>query len=274
MLQYYYRTEINQRPKNEDAVGFEKIPIPGCTQSLWVLIVSDGMGEGCAGEVYSRMTVQEMLTSVKEMIAQLQNPPSDRRVLYPEEVSRQIMQRLPETTGDINRRVISTAREQGLAGGGATLAVALVTGDRLVTCNVGDSPIYLFSDGQARELSIRDNMAEELVRRGEISRSSYEYAEHSSELTAFIGSKSELDFHLSMTLLSDGDTVILGSDGAFGDMTGAEDVTAELASVPPSRYADRLCAASEAATYDNQTVIAATYTAEKLTLFDRIRKRR
>ena len=271
MLQYYYTTRINRRLRNEDALGFRKIPVGCCPDDLWALIAADGMGGGAEGEAYSNAVVTETLNAVGEMISDIDGQPRGRRQLPSEEVARMLLQRLPRAIGEINRRVISSLRDTGIAGGGSTVAGALFIGPALVTFNVGDSPVYLLSDGTARELSVRDNESEELVRQGRITRDSDEYARCSGALTAFIGDSRTPDPHAALTLLSDGDTVIAGSDGAFGNMTDARDVAAELRSVSPSGYADRLCAAAASATFDNQSVIVAVYTEEPFTPIDSIR---
>ena len=271
MLQYYYTSKINHRLRNEDALGFRKIPVGCCSDDLWALIVADGMGGAAEGEAYSHAVVAQTLTAIEEMISDIEGQPRDKRILSSKETAQMLLQRFPHVIGEINRRVIFSLRDRDIAGGGSTVAGALFIGSALVTFNVGDSPVYLLSGGTAHELSVRDNESEELVRQGRITRDSDKYAQCSGALTAFIGNDRTPDPHAALTLLKDGDTVILGSDGAFGNLTNARDVAAELQSVSPSGYADRLCAAAASSTFDNQSVIVAVFTAKPFTLIDSIR---
>lgn len=273
MLTIYHTSEINQRSNNEDSLTYKKIEVNGCSEGMWMLAVADGMGGCNSGEVYSRLTVAETLRIMEETAAAPFRLSEGSRKVCPADVARAILPLLGEKAAQINRGVISAAAEADVFGGGSTLAAALVIGNCLVTFNVGDSPVYLLSGGTARELSVRDNEAEQLYSEGKISRHSEEYRKHAATLTSFIGDRSAPDPHASFTLLADGDTVILGSDGAFGNMTDATEVAEGLRGVPESAFAESLCSASAAATFDNQTVIVAVYTREKRSFLDRFRNR-
>lgn len=258
MLEYYHKSRINRRETNEDRYCCMKVTTDLVPDGIWCLIVSDGMGGASSGERYADLTVKETLHWLSDLLcdAQQTEPSASSSRQNPVEIIRDA---LPEAVNRINRLVIGQASSMKLHSGGATLAAAFILNRQMITCNVGDSPIYLIREGVTSELSVRDNRAEQMVREGTVVHGSEEYRRHDSELTAAIGISGSLAPHVSLTVLSDRDTVILGTDGAFGDLTSAEALGEVLQKVSPSQYVRKLLDTASAYTFDNQTVITAVY---------------
>ena len=70
----------------------------------------------------------------------------------------------------MNEAIVEQARhDPGLAGMGTTLTMALSLGTDLLIAHVGDSPAYLFRQGELHKLTRDHTLAQEMADRGQIS---------------------------------------------------------------------------------------------------------
>jgi protein phosphatase len=116
-----------QRQGNEDSY-LERSPL---------FAVADGMGGARAGEVASRIAVEQF---------DADNGGDDT----PEE-------QLAEVARGANRKIHQIAQEDSAyAGMGTTFTAALVTGKHIAIGHVGDSRLYRFRDGDLAQVSIDD----------------------------------------------------------------------------------------------------------------------
>lgn len=131
-----------KRKGNEDAFLVE--------DDLGLYVVADGMGGRNAGEVASRLVIDTLGRTI--------------RTLSGTENLNAVMTPLPDLSESANRLVYSVllankkTHEHALAhpeckGMGSTLSAVYLSNDKLIICNVGDSPIFLFRDGKAETLS-------------------------------------------------------------------------------------------------------------------------
>jgi protein phosphatase len=116
-----------------------------------------------------------------------------------------------------NRHVWRRA-EQNLecAGMGTTVAAALLSYDRVVIANVGDSRVYRQRDGELVQLSIDDTMLASMVQRGLLSQADLATHPMRNVLTQSAGSQEEVDVHVLEEDTRAGDTLLLCSDGLYG----------------------------------------------------------
>lgn len=136
-------TDVGKKRRgNEDAFLID--------DALGLYVVSDGMGGRNAGEVASSLVINAVGRTLRNLKA------TDNL--------KAIMTPLPGLSEAANRLVYSVlvankkTHEHALShpeckGMGATLSAVHVAGGKLVVCNVGDSPIYLFRDGGVETLS-------------------------------------------------------------------------------------------------------------------------
>lgn len=112
-----------------------------------------------------------------------------------------------------------------------TVALAVVFHRQVYTVNVGDSPIFLFQKFRDRyqmlPLFTGDNEAQYLCSRGEMTEAEAIRSPLSSSLMNFLGRKEydTLDdqrVHLACADLAPRNILLVGSDGALGQMTGDE----------------------------------------------------
>ena len=126
-----------------------------------------------------------------------------------------------------NRRILSMAeRDPKLYGMGATLAVALLTDDRVVIANIGDSRVYRMR-GDAIEQLTRDHvLTRELVERGSMSEQEAAKSHVGNVLIRALGMTGELKLDLVQHPMQSGDVYLLCSDGLTGMLS--DDELAEL----------------------------------------------
>lgn len=186
-MNWALRSEVGRRANNEDAVF--------ATPRL--LVVADGVGGAAAGEVASRMVVQEMMSLDK------------RRIARPlEEELRDAAVKANQTL----RFLISYQPDH--AGMASTLAtVALSNDGEYLIANVGDSRTYLFREGMLRQLTRDESLVQKLIDTGAISEGeARSHPQRSVVLQALDGSDDRMPTMTRCTAAV-GDRLLLCSDG-------------------------------------------------------------
>lgn len=114
---------------------------------------------------------------------------------------------------EMNSRVNEYAKRNRSCRMGSTAAMALVREGTAEVCNLGDSPIYLYSEGRLRKIS-KDHT--ELQRALDMQLPDFNFdAIQKNRLTKYLGIlSSELNPHIVVNIeLHDGDILMLSSDG-------------------------------------------------------------
>jgi protein phosphatase len=176
-----------QRQSNEDAF-FERSPL---------FAVADGMGGARAGEVASRMAVEELATM-------------DASGSRAEE-------RLRDIARGANRRIYEMAQgDSEHAGMGTTFTAVLVTGREVAVGHVGDSRLYRLRGGEFERLTHDHSLVEELVRQGKLTPQEAEVHPQRSIITRALGPESDVQVDTFTHTARDGDVYLLCSDGLSG----------------------------------------------------------
>lgn len=218
------------RSHNEDALA--ALPDLG----LWA--VADGMGGHEAGDVASRMIVDELASLGISVSAQ------DQRARVLERVER------------AHHRILAHAQAGGLSTVGATLAALLVHGSELTCIWAGDSRIYLWRDGVLTALTQDHSEVAQMVAQGMISSDEARISPRRNVITRAVGIGDHPRPQVIGGALRDGDRLLVCSDGLTEHLSD-EDLGQALAARAPA--AD-VCAALIAATLargarDNVTAI-------------------
>ena len=147
-----------------------------------VVAVADGLGGHAGGEVASALVARQL--------AQI-GPLLDSE------------DRLRDALHACNREVYAVAaRDPALAGMGTTVAGVVVTADRVLAFNVGDSRVYAAGPGGVRQLSTDDRLGDDDLRTGII--------------TQALGGSDELELidpHLITSPLSEDTSYLMCTDG-------------------------------------------------------------
>ena len=188
--------------------------------TMYGMVVADGMGGEAGGEVASRTAIRTMIDLV------LQTP--DWIMRLDEQLARQVGQRMAERFRQIREVLNELARaDPKLFGMGTTMTLACSNGADLLTAHVGDSRAYLFRCGQLHQLTRDQTAAQAMVDAGTLRPE--EAATHPlrNRLTGAISTRlGETQAEIAALPLANGDRLLLCTDG-LTDMV-AEETIAEV----------------------------------------------
>jgi serine/threonine protein phosphatase PrpC len=234
------------RANNEDSLI--------CDQSLQLFVVADGMGGHSAGEVASRLAVEEIERFIRQSAGVEAIP-------WPFDLDPQLStsgNRLRAAIQLANRRVFTAAETDGdYSGMGTTVVGALRTGTSLAVGHVGDSRAYLLRGGTLTALTEDDSWVATVLAHDPRADQA-ELAHHPMRhvLTSVLGARPEVTVHLEEYALSVGDLVLLSSDGLHGLVEAATLRDVLAADGPLPSIADGLLkAALERGGHDNITAV-------------------
>lgn len=184
-----------QRSENEDSVSVTR----NRAGVDALLVVCDGMGGHAAGHLASSIAVETFVSA-------LESDGDERRGADPD--------RLKHASAATNTAVHEASlHNPAWSGMGSTLVVAAIDGDQLALVNVGDSPAYLFRDGDWKLLSQDHSWPAEQVRLGLIKPEEARDHPMKHRLTRAIGVWDHIPAFADSIELEPGDTVVLCSDG-------------------------------------------------------------
>ncbi|HEY0407762.1 MAG TPA: protein phosphatase 2C domain-containing protein [Pyrinomonadaceae bacterium] len=181
-----------------------------------ILVVSDGMGGALAGDVASRMAVEE----VREMIV----GSDTEETTAAGEDEQSLGHYLRNATIYANLKIHHKSQEDArYSGMGATFTGAAVRNDMLDLVQVGDSRAYIIR-GDSIKLATKDqSLVQQLVDVGQISEAEAETHMFRNVILQALGAQSELAPVTGRLRIRRGDMLLLCSDGLSGKLR-AEDM--------------------------------------------------
>ncbi len=242
---------IGARSEQQDSFGFLAFDDASFIKHAGFLsVVADGMGGLALGKDSSETAVQSFLSSYAAK--------------NEDETIASVMDRSLHTA---NRAVNRRAAEAGVEGeAGTTLVAAVIHDGKLYRISVGDSRIYLFSQGKLRQITTDYNygrVLDRMVEKGDISKAEASAHPSRAALTSYLGKEDVDEYdHPSdpPTELLPGDKILLASDGLFGFLP--EEDIARLMDADPQTSAEALVQATierRAPYQDNVTVAILGY---------------
>ena len=170
-------------------------------------VVADGMGGAEGGQFASRIAVE----TVQAVYAGSNDGDPQARLI----------DGLRNANFAVQKKALETP---GLHGMGTTLTACSLIGDRLTFAHVGDSRLFLIRDGAAQQLTRDHSLVARLVEAGTIRPEDAESHPQKHVLTAAIGVMEDVqpDYPSEPVLLQKGDTLVLCTDGLWGQVSGAE----------------------------------------------------
>ncbi len=196
------------RKSNEDAFVID--------QAVGLYLVADGMGGHNAGHVASKIAVETVCAFVSRSY-------DGRECTWPFGIQPEVSydaNRLLTAVRLANRRVFKAADSHDeYTGMGSTVVAALIQDDRLVYSGVGDSRLYAWRDGTLSQLTEDDSWVKIVLAR-EPDMDAEALASHPMRhvLTNVLGATEETEVTVKEQLLSDGETLLLCSDGVHGTL--------------------------------------------------------
>jgi serine/threonine protein phosphatase PrpC len=203
-----------------------------------IYLVADGMGGHQAGEVASRGAVELVIQS------------------YYADTSRDVGKSLVRALQAANQQLHAQARaDPSKSGMGTTLVAAVILGRKVYVANVGDSRAYLINKTNMTQITEDHSWVEEQVRAGLLTQEQAKRHPQRNLVTRALASKPAVDVDLFEGELSQGDTLLLCSDGLTGRVEDHE-IAAIVRDHPPAEAARQLiAAANERGGSDNITVL-------------------
>ena len=211
-----------------------------------ILIIADGVGGTRSGEIASHTAVNEVAQYFE-----------DKPLKETDEMG--ICTELLTAVKRANFRVYDTAQRyitnRGMA---TTMVIACVRGNDVYICNVGDSRAYVFDGVELTQISEDHTYVNELVKAGVISRAEARNHTDKNMITKAIGAEQNVDPDFFHTTISEGDALLLCTDGLYGEVTDTEIEAIFLEGDDLSEVCELLVQrANENGGHDNITVICA-----------------
>ncbi|MEC8643751.1 MAG: PP2C family serine/threonine-protein phosphatase [Pseudomonadota bacterium] len=177
------------REKNEDALYFDE------DNGLWV--VADGIGGVKGGELASAAVIDHLrsfkqLENVSKSIRDL-----EARFLIANSACRVIFE----------KQVV-----------GSTVAALFHYESLVVFLWAGDSRIYRLREGSLSLMTVDHNLAQERVRRGEVSQENSQSLPSSNVLTRAVGIHHKLRVEMNFAPLQSGDRFLICTDGLYREL--------------------------------------------------------
>lgn len=184
------------RSENQDNIFYTDAPI-GMLSNLY--IVADGMGGHNAGAYASKYVTDQLVDNARkskgwDVIAFLEN------------VLKQLNYQLLKKGSE----------EEAYAGMGTTTVAASEKDGKLYVVNVGDSRLYHIHDGEMKQITVDHSYVQELISAGVIDKEDGRNHPNKNVITRAVGAPQSLNVDHFIVPLSEGDYVILCSDGLHG----------------------------------------------------------
>lgn len=145
--------------------------------------------------------------------------------------------------------------DEDLRGMGTTIVAAMVKNSRACIAHVGDSRVYKVSSDSIQQLTKDHSLAQEMLDSGQISQLEFENYPRKNIITRAIGVGEKVDVDFNFTDITEGEALILCSDGLSG-LLSAEEIHKIYNETEFSSLADKyIQIANEKGGYDNITVV-------------------
>jgi serine/threonine protein phosphatase PrpC len=190
------------RENNEDRVGL------WARQGVVLALVADGMGGAVAGEEASRLVVEAVQA---DFLGEARGSETLRNLSEDE-----ITEKLRSAVRRANRAVIQRAGEHPeFQGMGTTMTLAFIRDNRVIVAHVGDSRAYLVDgqEGWINQITDDHSFVEALVASGHITSEQAAVHPMRNVLYRALGQMDDTEADLYSRTLTEGDWLILCSDG-------------------------------------------------------------
>lgn len=177
-------------------------------QPVQLAVVADGMGGASAGEVASRLAIDEVCRFVEQALLTHQG--------NEEEVLR-------EAVYKANRKIWEAAMEkEDYTGMGTTLVAALFDDEQVTFAHVGDSRGYILQSGELKQVTNDHSLVAELVRRGQLTEEEALHHPQRNIVTRSLGT-SEFSYpDIKKVAWQEDDVLMLCTDGLTNLVTQGE----------------------------------------------------
>jgi len=206
---YYFQSICDQgavRPNNEDAIKFGLAD----EGNLAWMVIADGMGGHLAGEVASRLLVDE----IEEAFSKLTDFDANDWLCW-------IEIELNRANNKIFFQAQNNSEQKGM---GTTAVLAIIHQQQCYIGWVGDSRSYLYrlkqtEDKTLTQLTTDHTMVQALLDKGAISQKEAAASNNKNMLSKAIGIKKGIDVDTVQVSIHDQDVLLLSTDGLHDNLS-------------------------------------------------------
>lgn len=164
--------------------------------------VADGMGGHQAGEVASRLALQELKNFL---------------YTYANNNNTDIESALRQGIRKANKMVYrSSFRNDDFQGMGTTLSCVVIKYNQLYLAHVGDSRVYLLQQNKIIQLTEDHSMVQKMLKNGIITKNEAMEHPYRHMLTRALGVESDMEVDIARLTVCSGDVILLCTDGLSG----------------------------------------------------------
>lgn len=237
-MEYSKKTDIGRhRDLNEDSVYAEEF------EGYHLFIVADGMGGHLAGEVASQLAID----SVEHYVS--------NNFLSEDDKLQLVNEAMLYANSSINKKSNSDPQYSNM---GTTCDTVLYTDGTIYIGHVGDSRVYLYRDGEVKQLTRDHSLINDLIESGSLTIDEAKKNKQRNIITRALGGEYSLVVDLHKYEILNGDIILLCSDGLTN---GVDDESIKSVLMDESSTADKsnkLIELSNASGgYDNSSVVVA-----------------
>ena len=216
---------------------------------LYLCIVADGMGGRNAGEVASSMAVHEIVEFIKEKYINV--------LTEKDSTDEKIFDLMREAIFYSNDRIYKKSLlNNEFVGMGTTLSMILIKDSTLFYGHVGDSRIYLIRKNKITKITEDHSLVAELVKQGTIKPEEAVSHPQKNIITRALGTEYDIDADLGKQEMTDGDYILLCTDGLSNLISDNEIMELVLSAQDVTQACDNLInKANENGGFDNITVV-------------------
>lgn len=214
-MAFYFASEKNKREVNEDSYCQMELRI-NLEASISAMVVADGMGGLAGGKFYSEAALELWYQGLLDtmMGENFRDCSLHQQIEVLMEFSENIFEK-------INRQLYKKGLDTG-AKGGTTLSAAIHFWDTWIIANCGDSPVYGMKNGELSLLGEIQNVASQMVKKGTTKEGSTLFYQNKNRLTEYLGKRGEVHPCCIRLPQEAADLILMGSDGAFGNLSMKE----------------------------------------------------
>lgn len=211
-MAFYFASKKNKREVNEDSYCHMELRI-NLEASINAMVVADGMGGLAGGKFYSEEALELWYRGLLDtmMGEAFRGCSLHQQIDALAEFSEHIFEK-------INHQLYKKGLDTG-AKGGTTLSAAIHFWDTWIISNCGDSPIYGMKNGELKLLGEIQNVASQMVKKGTTKEGTTLFYQNKNRLTEYLGKRGEVHPCCVRLPQESLDVLLIGSDGAFGNLS-------------------------------------------------------
>lgn len=200
MIAYGISDKGCRRPTNQDAYATQLLEEAGVA----IVAVCDGMGGANAGNVASRFAIETFMERVQEQVTA--------------DMSRETIERALRDAADAANETVFrlSMRQPEFAGMGTTIIAGVITQDKTMLLNIGDSRAYEIDAKNIVQLTEDHSYVNEMIRQGRLRPEEARTHPNRNLITRAVGVDPRVEADVYEVDLREGETLLLCSDGLSG----------------------------------------------------------